>query len=119
MFDKACPKRDRDAPIEEGVQVGLGALAYSGRGAGSYPVYAGKIRGIIVKLRIGFLDGTTTDRTFATPRAGRQYSPKVHFSLGEVIEHPKFGSGTITAVNGDGKIDVAFTDGKRTLVHLN
>jgi len=118
IYDKACPKRDRDAPVEEGVQGGLGALAWSGYGDGRYPVYAGKIRGVPVKLRIGFLAGTDTDRTFAVPRKGRVYSPKVHFSLGEVIEHPKFGAGTITADGGEGKIDVAFADGKRTLVHL-
>jgi hypothetical protein len=118
IYDKACPKRDRDMLVEEGVQGGLGALAWSGMGDGVYPVYAGKIRGIVVKLRIGFLDGTDIDRTFAVPRSGRVYSPKTRFALGETIEHPKFGSGTVTAVGDGGKIDVTFSDGqKRTLVH--
>jgi hypothetical protein len=118
IWDKACPKRDRDTPVEEGVQGGLGALAWSGLGDGMYPVYAGKIRGIVVKLRLGFLPGTEIDRTFAPSKhTGREYSPRTKFSLGETIEHPKFGAGTVTAVSDGGKIDVTFADGKRTLVH--
>jgi hypothetical protein len=116
IYDKACPKRDRDAPVEEGIQGGLGALAFSGYGDGMYPVYAGKIRGIVVKLRLGFLEGTGVDRTYSAPRVGQAYSPRQKYALGDTVDHPKFGAGTVVAIV-DSKIEVAFADSRRTLVH--
>lgn len=55
--------------------------------------------------------------TWSTPtRAVRTYAPVQAFAVGELVEHPKFGRGTVVA-SGLQKIDVEFEDGKHTLVH--
>jgi hypothetical protein len=49
----------------------------------------------------------------------RTYSPKETYAVGELIEHPKFGRGTVSAVSSSmPRIDVEFPDGKHTLVHV-
>lgn len=48
--------------------------------------------------------------------AGRAYSPKIAFILDEVILHPIFGRGFVSAVRAD-KVDVTFKAGVKTLVH--
>lgn len=48
--------------------------------------------------------------------AARRYSPKETFALDEVVNHPTFGLGIVTAVRGD-KVDIAFKADVRTLVH--
>jgi hypothetical protein len=45
----------------------------------------------------------------------RPYSASQTFAVGDVIEHPKFGKGTVTGV-ALGKMDVEFEHGKATLV---
>ena len=45
------------------------------------------------------------------------YSPKRTFAVGEAIDHPKFGRGTVQSCVKD-RIEVEFPDGKRTLVHV-
>lgn len=117
IFDKQCPKRDPEAPLVEGIISGLGCVARSGHGDGSYDVFAGRHRNDIVKLRIRFLAGADIDRTFAAPKGVRKFSAKATFTLGETVEHPTFGIGTVTAVLTGNKIDIAFPEGKRTLVH--
>jgi len=47
----------------------------------------------------------------------RRYSPRETFAADEVIEHPTFGTGLVSAVRGGGKIDVTFRTATRTLVH--
>jgi hypothetical protein len=55
--------------------------------------------------------------TWSTPtRAVRTYAPAQAFAVGDLLEHPKFGRGTVTA-SGLQKIDVEFEDGKHTLIH--
>ncbi len=46
----------------------------------------------------------------------KDYSPKTAFALDEVVRHPSFGLGIVTAVRGD-KVDVAFRAATKTLVH--
>ncbi|HUS32463.1 MAG TPA: hypothetical protein VMZ53_28375 [Kofleriaceae bacterium] len=50
----------------------------------------------------------------------RPYSPKDTYKVGELIEHPKFGRGTVTAVsNSMPRVDIELADGKViTLVHV-
>lgn len=50
----------------------------------------------------------------------RPYSAKETFSVGETIEHPKFGRGVVTAVaTSMPRVDVEFADGNKvTLVHV-
>jgi hypothetical protein len=47
----------------------------------------------------------------------RRYSPSETFAANDVIEHPAFGPGLVSAVRDGGKIDVAFRETMRTLVH--
>lgn len=46
----------------------------------------------------------------------RAYSVKQTFAVGDLLEHPKFGRGTVTAVAAN-NVEVEFADGKHTLVH--
>jgi hypothetical protein len=46
----------------------------------------------------------------------RTYAASQTFAVGEVLEHPKFGRGSVVAAAGQ-RIDVEFADGKHTLVH--
>lgn len=46
-----------------------------------------------------------------------KYSPKVTFAVDQVIEHPAFGLGFVTAVLGGGKVQVAFRSDVKVLVH--
>lgn len=119
IFDKQCPRRDPDAPLEEGPFAALGAIASTGYGDGMYPVYAGRLKGRVAKLRLAFLgDGPEVDRTVTKSAAAtKPYSASARFALGDTITHPKFGEGSVIRVGSDGKIDVRFADATRTLVH--
>lgn len=119
VFDKKCPKRDPDAPVEEGTFAALGALAHTGYGDGAYPVFVGRLKGRVAKVRIGFIgDDPEVDRSVAKAKeAAKPYSASAKFALGDTVEHVKFGTGSVIRVGGDGKIDVRFPDGTRTLVH--
>lgn len=46
----------------------------------------------------------------------RTYSPRETFAVGDTIDHPKFGRGTVVAVTGQ-KMDVEFAETTSTLVH--
>ncbi|MBI3182914.1 MAG: hypothetical protein HYZ28_12325 [Myxococcales bacterium] len=46
----------------------------------------------------------------------RRYSAKDTYSVEEVVNHPNFGLGIVSAVRGD-KVDVAFKAFEKTLVH--
>ena len=46
----------------------------------------------------------------------RTYSPSLTFAVGDHVDHPKFGRGTVAAVAGQ-RVDIEFADGKITLVH--
>jgi hypothetical protein len=46
----------------------------------------------------------------------RDYSPKETFQLDDVIKHPTFGLGIVSAVRGD-KIEIAFKADSKTLIH--
>ncbi len=45
-----------------------------------------------------------------------KYSPKDTYQVDQVIQHPTFGLGLVTAVRGD-KVDIAFKSESKTLVH--
>lgn len=46
----------------------------------------------------------------------KKYSPKETFAVDEVVDHPTFGLGLVTAVRGD-KVDISFKQEDKTLVH--
>jgi hypothetical protein len=45
-----------------------------------------------------------------------RYSPKDTYQVDQVIQHPTFGTGLVTAVRGD-KVDITFRTDVKTLVH--
>ncbi len=46
----------------------------------------------------------------------KKYSAKETFAIDDVVDHPAFGLGLVTAVRGD-KVDIAFKAFEKTLVH--
>lgn len=49
--------------------------------------------------------------------AFRRYSPNTTYALDQVIDHPAFGLGFVSALRGPGKIEVTFRTEVKTLVH--
>ncbi len=47
----------------------------------------------------------------------RRYKPAITFEMGDVIDHPSFRFGVVTRLLSDGKIEVLFETGAKTLVH--
>ncbi len=120
VFDKRYARGEDDVMGHEGTTRGTGAIAWSGHGDGMYDVFAGSIGGQVVKLRIAFLpvgagevDGTIGVATSAS----RAYSARTKFAVGDALAHVKFGPGTVVGVLPGNKIEVAFVDERRVLVH--
>jgi len=59
------------------------------------------------------------DDLLATKRAAeaRAYSARATYAPDEVVDHPNFGRGFVSAVRDGGKIDVTFRSGVKVLVH--
>jgi hypothetical protein len=51
------------------------------------------------------------------PSTARAYSGAERFKDGELIRHPTFGLGLVTALKDVNKIEVLFADGSKTLIH--
>jgi ribosomal protein L44E len=51
------------------------------------------------------------------PENAKPYSIKTTYDLNDVIEHTKFGFGVVTGLYPDGKIEVAFREALKVLVH--
>ncbi|HEX9240875.1 MAG TPA: hypothetical protein VF875_00395 [Anaeromyxobacter sp.] len=49
--------------------------------------------------------------------AARAYSPKTTFAVDEVVDHPLFGRGFVSAVRDGGKVEVTFRSDVKLLVH--
>lgn len=116
VYDARCvkPEPQRD----EGIFHGQGAVANSGPGDGHYPVFTGSSQGQVVKVRAWFLGPLAPELDASVRKPGsRTYSPKERFEIGETLEHPTFGVGSVARERGDGKIEVHFADTVRVLVH--
>ena len=50
-------------------------------------------------------------------RPQRDYDPKLHFSVGDVVAHPSFGTGLVTLLPGPQKVEIAFQSGAKLLTH--
>lgn len=48
-------------------------------------------------------------------RNARPYSMREAYAEGELVAHPKFGVGCVTALPGDQKVELLFRDGERVL----
>lgn len=46
-----------------------------------------------------------------------KYSPKTKFEIGNLIDHPKFGTGIVEATLEADKIDILFKTGNKILIH--
>jgi hypothetical protein len=49
--------------------------------------------------------------------SARRYSPRDTYAQGQVIEHPSFGTGFVSALRDAAKIEVTFRSAVKTLVH--
>ncbi len=47
----------------------------------------------------------------------RTYSPKMKYSVGDVLKHPTFGLGVTTALKDATKVEVLFPEGAKVLIH--
>ena len=47
----------------------------------------------------------------------RRYSPRETYAEGQVLDHPQFGRGFVSALRDGGKAEVTFRGGVKTLVH--
>jgi hypothetical protein len=67
-------------------------------------------------LEIEWKDGSKprTTRASAAAAEPRPYSPTARYSPGDQVEHARFGTGTVVAVEPH-RVRISFTDGERTL----
>jgi hypothetical protein len=49
--------------------------------------------------------------------AARPYSPKVTFAMDDVVDHPIFGRGFVSALRDGGKVEITFRSDVKLLVH--
>jgi hypothetical protein len=56
-------------------------------------------------------------RIAAADRDAKTYTPKVKFELGQAVRHPTFGVGIVVAHPAPQKMEVAFREGARLLLH--
>jgi hypothetical protein len=49
--------------------------------------------------------------------AARPYSPKVTFVVDDVVDHPLFGRGFVSAVRDGGKVEITFRSDVKLLIH--
>ena len=47
----------------------------------------------------------------------RRYSPRETYGIGQVLDHPQFGRGFVSALRDSAKLEVTFRAGVKTLVH--
>ncbi|MCS6913569.1 MAG: hypothetical protein RMK29_14130 [Myxococcales bacterium] len=52
-----------------------------------------------------------------TPEEARSYSPFERYAVGDLLRHPSFGLGAVSATPSPGKIEVMFRDASRLLLH--
>ncbi len=58
-----------------------------------------------------------TDKISQVARPSKSYSTATLFNLNDLIDHPSFGAGVVTKLQGSERIEVTFSDGIRSLVH--
>lgn len=64
------------------------------------------------KIVVGFLERVAA----RDPSSAKMYSPRTQFAVDDLMNHPTFGLGIVSAVRAD-KVDVAFKADIKTLVH--
>ena len=66
--------------------------------------------------RVMYRAGTTSRRS---SRIGAPYDPSRTYHKGQMLMHPTFGEGEVTAIIEPRKIDVLFADRLRRLIHAH
>ena len=84
-------------------------LLYPGRPALGYRTYEEQFRGRTVASLTYF-------QVSLPSLDARPYAASQTFAVGDLVDHPKFGRGTVVAAAAQ-RIEVEFDDGKHTLVH--
>ena len=67
--------------------------------------------------RSSFKSSSSTTNSRADTKTGMPYDPKRTYRTGQILLHPSFGPGEVTAVIEPQKIDVLFPDRMRRLIH--
>lgn len=67
--------------------------------------------------RSSFKSSSATSGANASPKTGAPYDPKRTYRTGQIMVHPSFGPGEVTAIIEPQKIDVLFADRLRRLIH--
>jgi hypothetical protein len=85
-------------------------------GCGS-PSYLAAIDGTAERTRLWWEEnGPWGKATAGQPDdAFKSYQPSIHVQVGDLLRHPKFGTGVVTAVLAATKAEVEFREGKKTL----
>jgi len=76
-----------------------------------------KIPSVVVDSILDSLSQAARLTWLAPERIARPYAASQTFAIGDLIEHPKFGRGSVVSMMAR-RIDVEFPDGKVTLVHV-
>ena len=76
-----------------------------------------KVPALVVDSLLGSLTELSRLSWRAAERPVRPYAASQTFAVGELLEHPKFGRGTVVSCMAR-RIDVEFPDGTHTLVHV-
>jgi hypothetical protein len=76
-----------------------------------------KVPALVVESLLGSLTELARLAWRAPERPVRAYAASQTFAVGELIEHPKFGLGTVMS-SAARRIEVEFPDGMHTLVHV-
>lgn len=67
--------------------------------------------------RSSFKSSSATSGTNSSTKTGAPYDPKRTYRTGQILMHPSFGPGEVTAIIEPQKIDVLFADRLRRLIH--
>jgi len=125
--------------FEEGMLRDRGCASFTYDGDGAYAVMGVKVKGRVVALRANVSRDPSYDH-FDSPEATRAmkeaaakervwkammaeggefraYSPRETFSMGDRVRHTKFGDGQVTRLIDSGKVEVAFQEGTKVLIH--
>jgi hypothetical protein len=75
-----------------------------------------KLPAVVVESLLESLTELASLAWRAPEQAARVYAPTAKFAVGELVEHPKFGRGSVVSVAAQ-RVEIEFADGRHTLVH--
>lgn len=74
---------------------------------------SGKSR--VARPRVAAAPAPAPVPAFDPSKPPRPYAPSDSYHTGDRVSHPKFGVGVVTGAPGQGKVEIAFTTGRRVL----